>query len=640
MEVLAYSESQKNISNINERKYFSSQYNSGKGSNKYETAAKLTKKLGSKETSMNSLYQKNSKKVVNNSDKLPMNSRSNSSLIPQPSSTSLKSNSKQNTEKKPTPLKATVSHTPSPAINKVQSAKSVSGPNKLSSGASKKPVGSRNNSPRTNASTTTTKVKSNNSVSSAKTVSSDSLKIDDHIQSESGAKGVEDQEGPPSETRSAPMISEGGVRDSGALSDVSHCETVERVFSQQLARGKLQAPTAKFRADDEISIGETDAGDAEMVDKRNSINSVSSDRSSSVKCPVTPVSRNPRSSRLKDARTPDAYPPSQASLLVAKFLEEGGGRSRTEKTNSLPLNSALVTFDERSTSLGQYYKTDKHQQQTKNSSSSSSEGFFQRLSNLRRSFNTADHKKWSGGSAKIRPHITDANNSFFQGISEISAKRPSVGGRQSHRSHHSSILVLPPLIKSYKPPPRKHQFQRSQPVKTTLSRSFSFSDCRVIAQCVVDNDVAVLGELFPAFLNSGDNIYTVIDKDKLNKPVDECNKSVKLRHVSKTNDDTTASEHTLIGDNSEAITDDNDKNDEAGEASRLVEAGSELTLTSSSIVNINNMTGESSHTPLISTVDSANLKTNPAAALENQINPKNSSQVSTNIVVSALFMQF
>merc|ERR1719394_1843274 len=69
--------------------------------------------------------------------------------------------------------------------------------------------------------------------------------------------------------------------------------------------------------------------------------------------------------KSKDARNHDPYPPSHASLLVAKCLEEGGGRSRDHKTNSLPLNSALVSFDQsdtnaaKSTSLDKYYKGEK-----------------------------------------------------------------------------------------------------------------------------------------------------------------------------------------------------------------------------------------------------------------------------------------
>ena len=593
VEVLAFSESNKNISNIQERKHHNCSA-SAKGSNKYETAAKFTKKFGSKDSSLNNLYQKNSKKAV------ITNSRSNSSLIPQPSSSSVKSNQAN----KSTPVTGKKPALKAPAVNtkpqtKVQS-KTV-GQNKLLNVESKKPAVSRNNSPKTSSNLGSANKEEKSSTSTptpAKTVSSDSLKIDDHLVGE-------EREERPAES----MISLGGVSDyTGTLRNVAGNvaeEQVEKMLSEQLARGKLP-PKAKFRADDEISIGEADNVDGEVGDKRHSVSSGVSDINQTKMTPETPVSRISRSSRIKDIKSPDPYPPSQASLLVAKFLEEGGGRGRNaEKTNSLPLNSALVSFDEKSTSLGHHYKADKHQQQS--SSKSTSEGFFQRLSNLRRSFNAHDQKqRYSAG--KIRPHLTDSNSPFFQGIADNNnVKRPSTSSRpkaSQHRLHHSSNLVLPPLIKSYKPPPRKYQFQRSHPVKSgnnnsSIKRSFSFSDGQVIAQCVVQNDINVIAELFPAFLNSEDTLYTVIDKDKLNKTDD---KSVKLNPIKVDSRGAThnASEQTLIGDNAvaietgSAVIDDdreNDKNDESVSSGLLEEAGSQLTLTSSSIVNINNMTG-------------------------------------------------
>ena len=126
-------------------------------------------------------------------------------------------------------------------------------------------------------------------------------------------------------------------------------------------------------------------------------------------------------------------------------------------------------------------------------------------------------------------------------------------------------------------------------VDKKLKRSFSFSDAHVIAQCVVDNDVGVIGDLFPAFLTS-DSIYNAIDRDKLNKTESSAKDNAKVKKLTKIAKvkDTNSSEQTLIG---ASVRDDHedDKND-ASEASKLLD-GSNLTLTAS-IVNINNVTGK------------------------------------------------
>ena len=144
-----------------------------------------------------------------------------------------------------------------------------------------------------------------------------------------------------------------------------------------------------------------------------------------------------------------------------------------------------------------------------------------------------------------------------------------------------------------------------------MKRSFSFSDGQVIAQCVVDNDLTVIGDLFPAFLISSDNVYNVIDKEKLNKAdvnnVNNSNnhKSINLKKLNKVEKDTNSSEQTLIG---ASIKDDHevDKND-TNEASQLLD-GSRVTLTAS-IVNINSVTGRLVHI-LIWDLDSTASRSN------------------------------
>ena len=603
VEVLAFSESQRSKFNLNEtgpRKFYNNQQYS-KSSNKYETAAKSTKKFGTKTNSSLNLYQKNNKldkkTVISDSKPAVNNSQSrttNSSLIPQPASAS-KLN--KNVEKKPTQAR--------------QSGTNI-GHNKLS-GESKKNVRACNNPTKSSPLTTSNKEKQPTKSPSTSS-SKDSLKIDDHVKTVDAKSGT----GPHVESRLTSMISQGGTQDNhlerngvGVGQHHQH-QSLEKTLSDQILMGRIP-PKAKFRADDEISIADSEAADGDTIDSPTpaaASNYNNGDKTcspgakmfSSGKDQVTPSKPDKAPNKAKN--TIDPYPPSHASLMVAKCLEEGGGRFRDQKTNSLPLNSALVSFDpsesaSKSTSLDKYYNKAEKPQVTK----STSEGFFQRLSNLRRSFNSHDQKRFAG---KIRPHLTDSNSPFFQGITH-NIKRPNSSNNNNnninegrhHKGHHSLQLVLSPVIQSYKPPTRKYQCQRALPVKkqdkddedTRLRRSFSFSDAHVIATCVRDNDVGVITDLYPAFLSS-EAVYNVIDRSKLLK--NECsskdsNKSRKLHMISKVVKDTNASEQTLI----EASVKDDHENDtnDAREASMLLDAGSNVTLTAS-IVDINKLPGE------------------------------------------------
>ena len=576
VEVLAYTESQKNNYNLNEtsqRKYYSQYSNKP---NKYEAASKFTKKFGSKDSSLN-IYQKNSKKTLAADSKLSPTTQSNSSLIPTPAS----QKNNKNAEKKPTQPSAKPAASSLSSTARAGSSSNV-GHNKLSA-ENKKNTRTCNNS---------TKSKAANKEKPVETKTpSDSLKIDDHVKTVDAKTEV--SAGPPSEQRLTPMINSGGLQDKDPVKNVPtdrhSADSVEKLLSDQLMNGKLP-PKAKFRADDEISIGDESCDALENCQEAENVKDEGSSMTQPRKVPVTP-SKYDKMTKSKDAKCPDPYPPSAASLLVARCLEEGGGRMRDQKTASLPLNSALVSFDQpdKSTSLDKYYKADNKPQIVK----TSSEGFFQRLSNLRRSFNSHDQKRTN---VKIRPHITDSNTPFFQGISHPSKRQGNnISTGRSTRGHsHSIHLVLPPILQSYKTPTRKYLFQRAFPVTTTkvdkkLKRSFSFSDAHVIAQCVVDNDVGVIGDLFPAFLTS-DSIYNAIDRDKLNKTESSAKDNAKVKKLTKIAKvkDTNSSEQTLIG---ASVRDDHedDKND-ASEASKLLD-GSNLTLTAS-IVNINNVTGK------------------------------------------------
>ena len=468
VEVLAYTETQQQENTAESetgRKYYS-QYS--KVNKKYETASKFTKKFGSKDSSLN-LYQKNTKKPVNtingNTKPAGLNNR-NSSLIPQPSTLQTRNNLK-NSEKKPTqPVKTTVSAKSSPARPS---------PGKLSSDPSKKNVGVAGNSNNTKSSANLTPSNKDSRVSSqAKRLSGEQSKLDDRTKS---AK-TESVKTPESVSE---MISPGpGPRPRLRPGLVATPETVERLITEQLTRGKLP-PKAKFREDDEISIGESETADP----SHHHPSPAGKLSSPARKAPVTPGLKADKSVKTRSELGHDSYPPSHASLVVARCLEESD-RARGHRTNSLPLHSALGGGDlsrgEKSTSLDKYYKGEKPAE-----GKGASEGFFQRLSNLRRSFNSHDHKRSAsnqGGGGKIRPHLTDSNTPFFQGISH-KVKRPNSGNNNSrhHKVSHSSYLVLPPVIPSYKPPARKYQFQRAFPVRLRaeagLRRSFSFSDCQV-----------------------------------------------------------------------------------------------------------------------------------------------------------------
>ena len=104
---------------------------------------------------------------------------------------------------------------------------------------------------------------------------------------------------------------------------------------------------------------------------------------------------------------------------------------------------------------------------------------------------------------------------------------------------------------------------------------------QVVAQCVVDSDQAVLGELYPALLASpGTALYPGLDRAKLGRARTQ-------QKLDK--EEENGSEQTLIGASVSGDHED-DKND-TSEAARPLDV-SQVTLTAS-VVNINNVTGMS-----------------------------------------------
>ena len=472
VEVLTYTESQKNNSlhEIGARKYHSQ----NRVNNKHEAASKFTKKFGSRDSSLN-IYSRSSRL-----QKTVVGTQRNASLIPQPATA---------------PSKKSSGAPPPPAGGKKQTPPSYT----ASPGQNKKTGSSSNKSSN----------KEKYGGSQASRLSTESLKSDDRIRANNAKNNANTSRLCSAESKASPMITERKPDKSSSSSSVgtgkrklpvrSQSETAEKVLSEQLLRGKLP-PKAKFRADDEISIGDpADPPGEEAGELRAPCNDPSP--STTPSCPSMPA----------------PSPPSHASLVVARCLSEGG-RGRDEKTNSLPLNSVLCLEQSepgreaaRSTSLSNYYKGG---QTTQAAGKNTSEGFFQRLSNLRRSFNVQENKRLPN---KIRPHLTASNSPFFQGIADVK-KSPGPHSSSSSKVQHSANLVILPVIKSYKPPVRKYQFQRAFPIRKEpgVKRSFSFSDAQIIAQSVIDGEGKVLSDLYPSFLVSG-TLYTLGDKAKLSK---------------------------------------------------------------------------------------------------------------------------
>ena len=166
-------------------------------------------------------------------------------------------------------------------------------------------------------------------------------------------------------------------------------------------------------------------------------------------------------------------------------------------------------------------------------------------------------------------------------------------GRQSSCSskvHHSANLVISPVIKSYKPPVRKYQFQRSFPVSKDcggIKRSFSFSDAQIIAQSVIEGEGKVLSDLYPSFLVSGP-LYSLGDKAKLSKNDDNSRVSNSSINCNKppVGKDRNSSELSNI-----ARQDKGEENDSQEDRVSLPPDGSQVTLTSS-IVNTRDGAGK------------------------------------------------
>lgn len=269
----------------------------------------------------------------------------------------------------------------------------------------------------------------------------------------------------------------------------------EKILKEQLSRGKLP-PKAKFRADDEISIGEPAAT---AVPRRVSEPARSADRPLTVEDRVDSPSVGGGSVNGESAGSSSEV--GSAQLLLPATV---GGRS----------TSKPATASYKSASLDNYYRSEPAKPKPLKSSTSN---LFQRINSLRQSFSERR------APSRITPHTTSADSGFFQGI-EYGTRKPSLP--RPYEIRHGSFLVVPPLCQLPKAPPKRkrprrvapptdgggEQTKRALSINGGLKRSLSFTDAQFIAQAVAEGDNKLIEETYPNFPLSQQVVYTVIKK--------------------------------------------------------------------------------------------------------------------------------
>ena len=150
----------------------------------------------------------------------------------------------------------------------------------------------------------------------------------------------------------------------------------EKVLKDQLSRGKIP-PRAKFRADDEISIGEPEYR-------------------------VIPIHKEESESCSKESKT---------SPVLGDVAKSGDSTGDTEPSDGRRISITTPNRASKSASLDNYYKPEIHSPKPHKlpSGKGSSSSFFSRLSSLRVSLNG----RRSPGI--ITPHTTSSDTGFFQG---------------------------------------------------------------------------------------------------------------------------------------------------------------------------------------------------------------------------------
>ena len=356
------------------------------------------------------------------------------------------------------------------------------------------------------------------------------------------------------------MMANGGGNVARSSNNSSSCNSssrqllkseAHRVLADQLSRGRL-APKAKFRADDEISIGEPMAttptarnsdGEGRLgprsrressEDDGQFLGPASSDspRQQQQQQQQLPVQPPLVSGGSPERKQPPGQPDTQGIVVVASPNRNNinsnnkGMVASQQRSGILPPapggrgTSSSSSTAGKSASLDNYYcnssNSNTPMQSKLQSVKSSGVTLFQRLSSLRLSFNSHDRR--GGGINKITPHLTESDSGFFAGIAaatEGGKRRPLAPYEVSHGPN----LVIRPLVQLTKAPPKRRRPKRRGGLRTSLSsgcgeRSLSFTDAQFIAQAVMEGDTKLIEELYPNFPASSDPIYTVIKKNR------------------------------------------------------------------------------------------------------------------------------
>ncbi len=316
-----------------------------------------------------------------------------------------------------------------------------------------------------------------------------------------------------------------------------------RVLADQLSRGRI-APKAKFRADDEISIGEPSV----MVSPRT-VSYASEDRDLALpgrgeqeedgEGPASDSPRQQSQPRVVSGGSPDRR--YQLEVKQQRQLSTTQQQQVLKQHNSNSVKGAPQRLSlpqppgssgvraaatvGKSASLDNYYNSANSNSSNNaankskiQSAKSSGVTLLQRLSSLRLSFNSHDRRGGGSNSSpyKITPHLTDSDSGFFAGIAAAGGKRRPLA---PYEVRHGPNLVVTPLVELHKAPPKRRRPKRPQGCSNggggrNPERSYSFTDAQFIAQAVVEGDTALIEELYPSFPASSDPIYTVIKKNR------------------------------------------------------------------------------------------------------------------------------
>jgi hypothetical protein len=353
---------------------------------------------------------------------------------------------------------------------------------------------------------------------------------------------------PRGKNNSTPVVAGGGTVSSSPKRGHSNNNRLlkaeaHRVLADQLSRGRI-APKAKFRADDEISIGEPSV----MVSSPRTVSYASEERDLALpgrgeeedgEGPASDSLRQQSQPRVVGGGSPDRK--YQLEVKQQRQLSTTQQQQQQHNSNSVkgapqrlslpqpPGSSgvrAAATTVGKSASLDNYYNSANSSNSSNNaankskiqSAKSSGVTLLQRLSSLRLSFNSHDRRGGGGNSSpyKITPHLTDSDSGFFAGIAAAGGKRRPLA---PYEVRHGPNLVVTPLVELHKAPPKRRRPKRRQGCSNggggrNPERSYSFTDAQFIAQAVVEGDTALIEELYPSFPASSDPIYTVIKKNR------------------------------------------------------------------------------------------------------------------------------